>query len=243
VAESSRSTRARRGSVVVSVVMFGAFSVANGGRSRQRCQIGARRRVPVLERHPAGGHSPGRPDPKDQLKHAPRSVPSNRARTARPDTQLQPSSRRSDSRQDLQRPALPASHSVLPPDLGRWEKTGLSVHGSATMRSRASAARVEGGQFIEGVRHGFHPAAPANGLLRPHRRPGVRATSWNGFFAPGVLLAPLVVVTLTEGLSGLKAPVGMPVRLRHRTIAKREELDEQHPFAGGCPAYRRPCHP
>ena len=40
--------------------------------------------------------------------------------------------------------ALPASHSVLPPDLGRWEKTGLSVHGSATMRSCASAARVEG---------------------------------------------------------------------------------------------------
>ena len=33
-----------------------------------------------------------------------------------------------------------------------------------------------------------------------------RATPWNGFFAPGVLLAALIVVTLTEGLSGLKAP-------------------------------------
>ena len=33
-----------------------------------------------------------------------------------------------------------------------------------------------------------------------------RATRWNGFFAPGVLLAALIVVTLTERLSGLKAP-------------------------------------
>ena len=32
------------------------------------------------------------------------------------------------------------------------------------------------------------------------------ATPSNGFFAPGVLLAALIVVTLTEGLSGLKAP-------------------------------------
>lgn len=40
--------------------------------------------------------------------------------------------------------ALSASHSALPPDLGRWEKTGLFVHGAATVRSRASAARVEG---------------------------------------------------------------------------------------------------
>ena len=31
------------------------------------------------------------------------------------------------------------------------------------------------------------------------------ATSWNGFFAPGVLLAALIVVTLAEGPSGLKA--------------------------------------
>ena len=32
------------------------------------------------------------------------------------------------------------------------------------------------------------------------------ATSWNGYFAPGVLLAAPIVVTLNEGLSGLKAP-------------------------------------
>ena len=32
------------------------------------------------------------------------------------------------------------------------------------------------------------------------------ATRWNGFFAPGVLLAALIVVTLTECLSGPKAP-------------------------------------
>ena len=32
------------------------------------------------------------------------------------------------------------------------------------------------------------------------------ATPWNGFFIPGVLLAALIVVRLTEGLSGLKAP-------------------------------------
>jgi hypothetical protein len=40
----------------------------------------------------------------------------------------------------------------------------------------------------------------------------------------GRLLAPLIVVTLTERLSGLKAPTGMPARPRHRTIAEREEL-------------------
>jgi hypothetical protein len=34
----------------------------------------------------------------------------------------------------------------------------------------------------------------------------VGATPWNGFFALGVLLAALIVVTLTEGLSGRKAP-------------------------------------
>jgi hypothetical protein len=84
VAESSRSTRARRGSVDVSVVMFGGtFSVANGGRSRQRCQIGARRCAGVLQRHPAGSHSPDRPNCQDQLKHAPHSVLSHRARPRR----------------------------------------------------------------------------------------------------------------------------------------------------------------
>jgi hypothetical protein len=34
----------------------------------------------------------------------------------------------------------------------------------------------------------------------------VGATRWNGFSAPGVLLAALIVVTLTQGLNGLKAP-------------------------------------
>ena len=103
--------------------------------------------------------------------------------------------------------ALPASHSALPPDLGRWEKTGLSVHGSATMRSRASAARVEGTvnssrecvmAFMKRLRIAvFFVLAYALAW---------GATPWNGFFAPGVLLAALIVVTLTEGLSGLKAP-------------------------------------
>jgi hypothetical protein len=46
------------------------------------------------------------------------------------------------------------------------------------------------------------------------------ATPWNGFFAPGVLLAALIVVTL----SVLKAPAGMPARGRHRAIAEGEEL-------------------
>ena len=32
------------------------------------------------------------------------------------------------------------------------------------------------------------------------------ATPWKGFFAPGVLLAALIVVTLIEGPSGLEAP-------------------------------------
>ena len=49
------------------------------------------------------------------------------------------------------------------------------------------------------------------------------ATSWNGYFAPGVLLAALIVVTLTEGLSGLRRRPGMPARPRHRAIAEREE--------------------
>jgi hypothetical protein len=103
--------------------------------------------------------------------------------------------------------ALPASHSALPPDLGRWEKTGLSVHGSATMRSRASAASVEGTvnssrkcvmAFI--MRHRISVFfVLAYGLTWG-------ATSWNGLFAPGVLLAAQIVVTLAEGLSGLKAP-------------------------------------
>ena len=50
------------------------------------------------------------------------------------------------------------------------------------------------------------------------------ADPMNGFFAPGVLLAALIVVTLTESLSGLKAPAGIPARPRHRAIAEREEL-------------------
>ena len=103
--------------------------------------------------------------------------------------------------------ALPASHAALPPDLGRWEKTGLSVHGSATMRSRASAARVEG--TVNSSRE------CVMAFIKRHRIAvffvlayalAWGATPWNGFFAPGVLLAALIVVTLTEGLSGLKAP-------------------------------------
>ena len=121
--------------------------------------------------------------------------------------------------------ALPASHSALPPDLGRWEKTGLSVHGSATMRSRASAARVEG--TVNSSRE------CVMAFIKRHRIAvffvlayalAWGATPWNGFFAPGVLLAALIVVTLTEGLSGLKAPAGMLARPRHRAIAEREEL-------------------
>jgi hypothetical protein len=45
---------------------LGTFLVANGGRSRQRCQIGARRCARVLQRHSAGSHSPGGRDPPDQ---------------------------------------------------------------------------------------------------------------------------------------------------------------------------------
>jgi hypothetical protein len=41
---------------------------------------------------------------------------------------------------------------------------------------------------------------------RPRLHPGVGAAPRNGFFAPGVLLVALIVVTLTEGVSGLKAP-------------------------------------
>jgi hypothetical protein len=80
VAESSRSTRARRGRVDVSVGMFGGLLGSKRHSKPSRCQIGARRCVGALQRHPAGSHSPGRPDLQDQLKHPPRSVPANRAR-------------------------------------------------------------------------------------------------------------------------------------------------------------------
>ena len=50
------------------------------------------------------------------------------------------------------------------------------------------------------------------------------ATPWNGFFAPGVLLAALIVVTLIEGRAGSRRRPGMPARPRHRAIAEREEL-------------------
>jgi hypothetical protein len=103
--------------------------------------------------------------------------------------------------------ALPASHSALPPDLGRWEKTGLSVHGSATMRSPASAARVEG--TVNSSRE------CVMAFIKQHRMAVCfvlayaltwGATPWNRFIAPGVLLAALIVVTLTERLNGPKAP-------------------------------------
>jgi len=50
------------------------------------------------------------------------------------------------------------------------------------------------------------------------------ATPWNGFFAPGVLLAALIMVMLTEGPSGLKASAGMPAWQRHLAITERKEL-------------------
>jgi hypothetical protein len=72
VAESSRSTRARRGSVVVSVVMFGDLF---GSKRRLKPSNMSDRRASsriCSQRHPAGSHSPGRSDSMDQLKHAPR---------------------------------------------------------------------------------------------------------------------------------------------------------------------------
>ena len=72
VAESSRSTRARRGSVDVSVVMFGdlrgttaveAVKMSDQSASLRRCFTTASGRESF----------PSRPDPQDQLKHAPRS--------------------------------------------------------------------------------------------------------------------------------------------------------------------------
>jgi hypothetical protein len=121
--------------------------------------------------------------------------------------------------------SLPASHFALPPDLGRWEKTGLSVHGSATMRSSAPAARVEGtvNSSRECVMAFIKRHWIAVFFVLAYALTGW-ATPWNGSFAPGVLLAALIVVTLTEGLSGLEAPAGMPARPRHRAIAEREEL-------------------
>jgi hypothetical protein len=117
--------------------------------------------------------------------------------------------------------ALPASHSALPPDLGRWEKTGPSVHGSATMRSRASAARVEGtvNSTKESVMAFIQRDRIAGSFALAYAL-AWWAIPWNGFFTAGVLLAALIVVTLT----GLKPRPGMPPRPRHRAIPEREEL-------------------
>jgi hypothetical protein len=90
----------------------------------------------------------------------------------------------------------------------------------------------------------FIKAAPASGLLRPRLLPGVGATPWNGFFAPGVLLAALIVVTLTEGLSGLKAgPECRPDRDTEPYLSGRNCDEQRRPFAGACPADRRSRHP
>src|SRR5918997_6091632 len=74
------------------------------------------------------------------------------------------------------------------------------------MRNRVGAAKVRGkGQSIEECVMAF---------IKRHRivvffvlayALAWGAIPWNSFFAPGVLLAALIVVTLTEGLSGLKA--------------------------------------
>ena len=127
-------------------------------------------------------------------------------------------------RRPLSSEALPASHSALPPDLGRWRNRPICSRVSHNAQPRLG--RQGGGKVnsSKGCVMPFHQAAPDGGLLRLRLRPGAGvATPWNGFFAPG-LLAALIVVTLAEGLSGLKAPAGMPARPRHRAIAEREEL-------------------
>jgi hypothetical protein len=50
------------------------------------------------------------------------------------------------------------------------------------------------------------------------------ATPLIDFFAPGVPLAALIMVMLTEGPSGLKASAGMPAWQRHLAITERKEL-------------------
>ena len=40
-------------------------------------------------------------------------------------------------------PQVSAVGLTVPPDLSRWEKTGPSIHGSATMRNRDTAAKVK----------------------------------------------------------------------------------------------------
>ncbi len=80
------------------------------------------------------------------------------------------------------------------------------------------------GQFIEGARHGFRQAASDSVFFVLAYALTWGATPWNGFFAPGVLLAALIVVTLTEGLSGLKAPAWNASPTAHPAIAEWEEL-------------------
>jgi hypothetical protein len=92
------------------------------------------------------------------------------------------------------------------------------------MRSRASAARVEG--TVNSSRE------CVMALIKRHRIAvflvlayalAWGATPWNSFFALGVPLAALIVV-MTEGLSGFKGADRMPARPRHRAMAEWEEL-------------------
>jgi hypothetical protein len=65
----------------------------------------------------------------------------------------------------------------------------------------------------------------------------------NGFFALGVPLAALIVVT-TEGLSGSKALIEcQPDRDTEPWLSGRNCDEQRRPFAGACPAYHRPRHP
>jgi hypothetical protein len=92
------------------------------------------------------------------------------------------------------------------------------------MRSRASAARVEG--TVNSSRE------CVMALIKRHRIAvffvlayalAWGATPWNGFFALGVPLAALIVVT-TESLTGFKGADRMPARPRYRAMAEWEEL-------------------
>ena len=66
----------------------------------------------------------------------------------------------------------------------------------------------------KGCCHVSHPATSRHHLLPTHLRSQLGRIPWQSFFAPGVLVAALIVVALTEGLAGLKAMGSRLIRWR-----------------------------
>ena len=108
---------------------------------------------------------------------------------------------------------------------GQRKKPAYLFTGQPLFRTRASAA------MVEGTVNSWRECVMA--FIKRHRIAVLFvlayalawwATPLIDFFAPGVPLAALIMVMLTEGPSGLKASAGMPAWQRHLAITERKEL-------------------